>query len=125
MIEPLIGRHRLSVDTVARGDRRDENIGAAQLDIDPAGAADDHAAQNILKPGRSRLRIGTAQVDVVPGHNRHGRSPRLATWRAAWQCAATCGVAAVNLTAGFRQGHPLPGAWPATAPCPPILLPLR
>src|SRR5216684_3646620 len=73
MIEPLIGRHRRGVDAIARGDRRDEHLGAAELDVDPPGATDDLAAENILKPGRGRLRIGTTQVNMIPGDYRHYR----------------------------------------------------
>src|SRR5712672_791972 len=75
MIEPLIGRLRRRVDAVAGRNRRDEHVGAAELDVDPPGATDDHAAEDIFKPGRSRLRVGTAQVDMIPGDHRHRRSP--------------------------------------------------
>ncbi len=73
MVEPLMGRHRRRVDAVSRGHRRDEDVGAAELDVDAAGAADDHAAEHVFEPGRGRLGIGTAQVDVIPGDDRHGR----------------------------------------------------
>src|SRR6266436_7653309 len=75
MIEPLIGRLRRRVDAVAGRDWRDEYVGTAELDVDPSGAADDHAAEDIFKPGRRRLRVGTAQVDMIPGDYRHRRSP--------------------------------------------------
>src|ERR1700722_8004398 len=75
MIEPLIGGCRRAVDAVSRRDRRDENVGAAKFDVDPPGATDDYAAEDILKPGSRRLRIGTAQMNMVPGHDRHHRSP--------------------------------------------------
>src|ERR1700712_230701 len=55
MIEPLIGRYRRRVDAVAGRDRCDEHIGAAELDVDPSGTADDLAAQNIGKPCRGRF----------------------------------------------------------------------
>src|SRR5947209_3871180 len=77
MIEPLIGRLRRRVDAVAGRDRRDEYIGAAELDVDPPGATDDYAAEDIFKPDRSCFRVGTAQVDMIPGDYRHRRSPRL------------------------------------------------
>src|SRR5438094_9507621 len=44
MVETLIGRHRRGVDAVAGGDRRDEYVGAAKLDVDPPGTTDDLAA---------------------------------------------------------------------------------
>src|SRR5665213_2449883 len=68
MIEPLVGRHRRGVDAVARRDRRDEHIGAAELHVDAPGAADDDAAQDFLQPGGGRLRVRTAQMNVIPGH---------------------------------------------------------
>src|SRR6476660_10432434 len=64
MIESLI-RLRRRVDAVAGRDRCDEHVGAAKLDVDPPGATDDHTAEDVLKPGRSRLRVGTAQVDMI------------------------------------------------------------
>src|SRR5260221_1564847 len=81
MIEPLVGRLRRRVDAVAGRDRCDEQIGSAELDVDPPGATDDHAAEDIFEPGRSRLRVGTAQVDMIPGDYRHCRSPRLTSLR--------------------------------------------
>src|SRR6516164_1895191 len=68
VIEPLIGGHRRRVDAVPRHNRRDEDHGAAKLDVDTPGATDDLTAENVFKPGRGRLRVGTAQMDVVPGH---------------------------------------------------------
>src|SRR5205807_1861986 len=52
MIEPLIGRDGRGVDAVAGRDRRDEHVGAAELDVDPSRTADDDAAENVLEPGR-------------------------------------------------------------------------
>src|SRR6476646_9503639 len=66
MIEPLIGRLRRRVNAVAGRNRRDEHVGAAELDVDPPGATDDHAAEDIFKPGRRRLWIRTAQMDLIP-----------------------------------------------------------
>src|SRR6476660_7856378 len=81
MIEPLIGRPRRRVDAVAGRNRRDEYVGAAELDVDPPGATDDHAAEDIFKPGRRRLWIRTAQMDMIPRDYRHRRSPRLPSMR--------------------------------------------
>src|SRR5580700_11394717 len=72
MIEALIGRGGRRVDAVALLDLGDEDIGATELDVDAPGAADDDAAEYILKPRRGRLRIGAAQMDVIPGDDRHG-----------------------------------------------------
>src|SRR5581483_162537 len=72
MVEPLIGSGRRRVDTVTRRDRGDENVGAAELDVDPVRPADDDPAEDVLQPGRGRLRIGAAQMDVIPGDDRHG-----------------------------------------------------
>src|SRR5436305_8105201 len=71
MIQPLIGRYRRRVDAIARRHRRDEYVGAAQPDVDPPGAADDLAAEDVLQPGRGRLRVGAAQMNVIPGDYRH------------------------------------------------------
>src|SRR6266403_924433 len=49
--------------------------------LEQLGATDDHAAEDIFKPGRRRLRIGTAQMDMIPRDDRHRRSPRLPTVR--------------------------------------------
>ena len=43
--------------------------------VDPSGAANDDSAENILQPGGRRLRIGAAQMDMVPGDDRHRWSP--------------------------------------------------
>src|SRR5437660_7130015 len=75
MIEPLVGCGGRRVDAVARRYRRDEHVGPAELDVDAPGAADDNPAENVLKPGRGRLRIGAAQVDVIPGDDRHRGLP--------------------------------------------------
>ena len=76
MIEALIGRGRGRVDAVAGRHRRDEDIGAAELDVDARGAllhgADHLAAQHALEPLGGRLGVRTAQMDVVPGQFRHG-----------------------------------------------------
>src|SRR5258706_1685191 len=81
MIEPLIGRLRRRIDAVAGRNRRDEHVGTAELDVDPPGATDDHAAEDNFKPGRRRLRVGTAQMDMIPRDYRHRRSPRLPSMR--------------------------------------------
>src|SRR6476646_8266475 len=61
MIEPLVRRYWRRMDAVTRIYRCDEHIGAAELDVDTPGAADDLAAENIFEPGSHCLRIGTAQ----------------------------------------------------------------
>src|SRR5687768_12968985 len=76
MVEALIRRHRRGVDAVSGRNRCDGHVGATELDVDSARAADDLAAQNIGKPSRGRFRIGTAQVDMVPSYCRHIRLPK-------------------------------------------------
>ena len=71
MIESLIRRHRRRVDAVACRNRGDEDIGAAELDVDAARTAHDLPAEDIAQPGRGRLGVGAAQMNVVPGYNRH------------------------------------------------------
>src|ERR1700722_3842299 len=71
MFEPLVRRYWRRMDAVTRIYRCDEHIGAAELDVDTPGAADDLAAENIFEPGSHCLRIGTAQMNMVPGHCRH------------------------------------------------------
>src|SRR6202140_4246196 len=106
MIESLIRRDRRGVAARPRRDRRDEHIGAAEVYVDPAGAADDGAAENILKPGRGRLRVGAAQVDVIPGDDRHCRFSRwLVGRRPTPALAATRGGREI-LAVAFRHDHP-------------------
>ena len=54
MIEAAIGRDRRRIDAVARGDRRNKNIGAAKLEIDARlallHAANDLGAEHRLEP---------------------------------------------------------------------------
>src|SRR4051794_16158619 len=75
MVEALIGRGGRGIDAVAGCDRRDEDVGAAELEVDARlallHAADDLSAEHALEPLRGRLRIRAAQVDVIPGVGRH------------------------------------------------------
>src|SRR5665213_403799 len=92
MIEPLIRRGWRAVDAVSRRDRCDEDVGAAKFDVDPPGAADNHAAEDILKPGCRRLGIGAAQMNMVPRHDRHRPSPSAVftpLWRRAMAMACS------------------------------------
>src|SRR5262249_18021826 len=80
MVEALIGRGGRWINAVARRDRRDEDVGAAKLEIDARlallHAADDLGAEHALEPLRGRLRVRAAQVDVIPSVfrrvGRHG-----------------------------------------------------
>src|SRR5215510_222174 len=75
MVEALIGRPRRGIDAVASRDRGDEDVGAAELEVDARlallHAADDLGAEYALEPLRGRLRVRAAQVDVIPGVCRH------------------------------------------------------
>src|SRR5215467_3712188 len=75
MVEALIGRGRRRVDAVAGLDRRDEDVGAAELEIDARlallHAADDLGAEHALEPLRGCLWVRAAQVDVIPGVGWH------------------------------------------------------
>src|SRR5215510_840323 len=75
MVEALIGRGGRGIDAVASRDRGDEDVGAAELEVDARlallHAADDLGAEDALEPLRGRLRIRAAQMDVVPGVCRH------------------------------------------------------
>src|SRR5262245_66469657 len=75
MVEALIGRHWCGVNAVAGLDRRDEDVGTAELEVDARlallHAADDLGAEHALEPLRGRLRVRAAQVDVIPGVGRH------------------------------------------------------
>src|SRR5262249_31018835 len=101
MIEPLIGRHGRRVDAVALLDLGDEHVGAAELDVDSPRAANDDAAENILEPRRGRLRIGAAQVDMVPGDDRHDVVLPLLLWTqplgGVKLLAARCSAAAADV----------------------------
>src|SRR5271170_4587885 len=70
MIEPLVGSDRRRMHAIAERDRHDEDIGAAEFQIDARLAlhrGTDHLrAQHALEPRGGRLRIGAPQVDVVP-----------------------------------------------------------
>src|ERR1700683_1397273 len=77
MIEAAIWNFRRCVDAVAVLDRHDEDVGAADLEVDARralqGAADDLSTQDFLEPRRHRLRVRGAQMNVVPfevGHLR-------------------------------------------------------
>src|ERR1700757_3690268 len=83
MVEPLIGRHGRGIDAAARLDLGNEHVGAAELDIDPVRSADDDAAQDVLKPCRGRLRVGAAQMDMIPGDDWHG-------WLSRWFLRVAC-----------------------------------
>jgi hypothetical protein len=77
MIEPLVRRDRGRIDAIARLDRRDENVGAAQLEVNARfallHAADHLGAEHALVPLGRRFGIGGTQMDVIPGV--HCRSP--------------------------------------------------
>src|SRR5262249_23005324 len=100
MVEPLIGRRRRGVDAIARVDRGDENIGAAELDVDATGTAHDLAAQDVAQPRRSRLGIGAAQMYVVPGELYHRALP--------------CVLHALPMVAAQFSGAHV--AWPSSGP---------
>ena len=63
------------IAAIAGCDRRDEDVGATELEVDARlallHAADDLGAENALEPLRGRLRVRAAQVDVIPGVGRH------------------------------------------------------
>src|SRR5262249_34347060 len=79
MVEALIGGGGRGMNTLAGLDRRDEDVGAAELEVDARltllHAADDLSAEHTLEPLRGRLRVRAAQVDVVPCIGRHFLSP--------------------------------------------------
>ena len=84
MVEALVRRRRRRVDAVAGLDRGDEDVGAADLQVDARRAllhgADHFGAQHLLEPLRGRLRIGAAQMDVVPGEFGHDGSSLSRQW---------------------------------------------
>src|SRR6185312_1962035 len=75
MIEPAIGNCRCPVGAVALRHRRNEDAGAAELEVDARLAllhgADHFGAEHFFEPLRYALRIGGAQVNVVPGDFGH------------------------------------------------------
>ena len=75
VVEPLMGMTRGRADTVAGCDRCNENHRAPEFDVDAAGATNNLPAEDVFKPGGHCLRIGTAQMNVVPGHYRHTFPP--------------------------------------------------
>src|SRR6185437_9320467 len=103
MVEPLIRRDGRGVDAIAGRHRGNEHIGAAKLDVDPPGTANDNAAQDIFEPGGRRLRVGTAQVDVIPSDYRHGGLP-FGSLPVAWRASTgDSGGSAINFSYG-RSG---------------------
>src|SRR5579862_2579526 len=107
MIEAAIRRRRRGIDAVTGFDRGDEDVGAAELEIDARLAllhgADHLGAELLLEPLRHRLGIGGAQVDVVPRVFRHG---------AYAPCYLLCVAAVMQITidddavsSGFLAGH--------------------
>ena len=83
VIEAAIGYARRRIGAVAVRHRSDEDIGAAKLEIDARlavlRAAQNLGAEHFLEPLRHGLRIGGAQMNVVPRIGRHlVRSPHFA-----------------------------------------------
>src|SRR5262249_13694066 len=79
MIEALIGRARRRIDTLVGRVRRDNDVGAAQLE-DGTPLALLHAAEPLgpesaFEPSGRRLLIRAAQVDGNPGVLGHGAFP--------------------------------------------------
>ena len=76
VIEALVGRDRRRIDAVAGRDWRDEDVGAAELEVDARLAllhgADHLGAEHAFIPLGGRFGIGGAQMDVVPGVLDHG-----------------------------------------------------
>src|SRR6516162_4945707 len=70
MVEPAIGRDRRHVYAVAGSDWGDEDIGAAEFEIDARltflHGADHLRAKHGFEPLRHALRIGGAQMNMVP-----------------------------------------------------------
>jgi hypothetical protein len=66
-----MGVTRRRTDTVSGRDGGDEDHGAPEFDVDAAGATNNLPTEDVFKPGRHCLWIGTAQMNVVPGHYRH------------------------------------------------------
>src|SRR5580700_8849113 len=76
MIEAAIRDRRSVIDSLTGRDRRDKNLGAAEMQID-ARLALLHAAQHLgaehfLEPLRHRLGIGGAQMNMIPRECGHG-----------------------------------------------------
>jgi len=76
MIEALIRRHRGGIDAVAGLDLGDEDLAAAELQIDARLAllrrAEHFGAEHALEPLGGAFRIGRPQMDVVEGDVGHG-----------------------------------------------------
>src|SRR5579871_1221892 len=108
MVEPLIGGGWWRVDAVAGLDLGNEDVGAAELDVDAPVPADDDAAEHVLEPGCHRLRIGRAQVNVIPGNDRHWFSPSGLRRAVSLNVGPLVGRAHVaTLTAASGSFHPL------------------
>src|SRR5262249_12561815 len=79
MIEALIGRDGRRVDAAVGRDRRDEDVGPAELQIDARLAllrgADHLGTEHAFVIPRGRLRVGAPQMDVVIGEVGHRVPP--------------------------------------------------
>nr|GAJ35987.1 hypothetical protein BDOA9_0151990 [Bradyrhizobium sp. DOA9] len=66
MIEALMRVGRRRVDRTIALERCDEDPGAAEIHVDPSGRVHDLATKDVPQPGCRGLRIGAAQMDVIP-----------------------------------------------------------
>src|SRR3569833_3430235 len=59
------------VDRAVALARRDEDPCTAKDHVDPSRGVYDLATEDVAQPGCGRLRIGTAQMDVIPSDDWH------------------------------------------------------
>ncbi|MEY9286412.1 hypothetical protein ABIA03_007604 [Bradyrhizobium yuanmingense] len=66
MVEALMRVRRWRADGAVALEWRDEDPGSAEVHVDSSRRAHDLATKDVLQPGRGGLRIGAAQMDVIP-----------------------------------------------------------
>jgi hypothetical protein len=75
MIEALVRRDRRRIDALPARDRRNEDIGATELEVNTRLAllhgADDLGAKHAFVPLGGRFGVGCAQMDMVPSVRGH------------------------------------------------------
>src|SRR5262245_52729824 len=103
MVETLIGRDRRRIDAVTGIDLGQKDLGSAEPDVHAWLAllrrADHFGAEHALEPLRGGLRIGCAQVNMIPLIVWHWSSPF-------WLCEPRQGR--MSSATALLHGHPRP-----------------
>ncbi|MGY4338205.1 hypothetical protein ACVWW3_003111 [Bradyrhizobium sp. LM2.9] len=71
MVEALVRVRRRGVDRIVALERCNEDFCATEIHVDPSRCVHDLATEDVPQPGRRSLRIGAAQMDVIPSDDWH------------------------------------------------------